>query len=214
MRHRNVLTNAMKKRAERPSLLHYPGVAGADEAGRGPLAGPVVAAAVILPADFDTESLDDSKRLDAATREMLAVRIQTHAIWAVEAADLDEIEALNILHASMAAMARAIRRVAATKVYVDGDRLPKDLPCPGEAVVKGDGKIACIAAASILAKTTRDRLMTEMASLYPHYGFERHFGYATPEHLAAIERHGPCPIHRRTFAPFRENLQRCLSFDE
>lgn len=193
-------------------LDHYPNAAGADEAGRGPLAGPVVAAAVILPEGFDITGLNDSKKLDAATRDRLAERIFANAIYAIEAAEPDEIDRLNILHASMAAMARAIARISPVKVYVDGNRLPPGLTCEAEAVVKGDGKVACIAAASILAKTTRDRLMVEYGATYPGYGFERHFGYPTPEHLACLRDLGPCAIHRRSFAPVREADQPCLIF--
>lgn len=191
-------------------LVHIPGAAGADEAGRGPLAGPVVAAAVILPPDFEIGELNDSKKLDAETRERLAVRIRAVAIYAVEAAEPEEIDRLNILHASMAAMSRAIARIAPARVLVDGNRLPPDLTCPGEAVIKGDGKIACIAAASILAKVERDRRMVEYATEYGVYGFDRHFGYPTPEHLAALRTHGPCPIHRRSFGPVKEAEQPCL----
>lgn len=194
-------------------LLHIPGVAGADEAGRGPLAGPVVAAAVILPEGFDVEGLDDSKKLDPQRREELAERVLAGAIYAIEAAEPEEIDRLNILHASMAAMSRAIARIGPPKVYVDGNRLPPGLACEAEAVVKGDGKMACIAAASILAKTTRDRLMKEMEGRYPGYGFDRHFGYPTPEHLQALRTLGPCAIHRRSFGPVREADQRCLTFD-
>jgi ribonuclease HII len=188
----------------RTHLTHIPGAAGVDEAGRGPLAGPVVAAAVILPMEFDCEGVDDSKKLDAAHREDLAKRILATATYAIELAHHDEIDRKNILHASLAAMARAIERIPATKVYVDGNRLPPGLMCEAEAVVKGDGIYACIAAASILAKTTRDRLMIKFALQYPGYGFERHFGYPTPEHFIALRRLGPCPIHRRSFAPVRE----------
>jgi len=194
-------------------LTHYPGAAGADEAGRGPLAGPVVAAAVILPADFDIAGLNDSKKLDKAAREHHAARIMATAIYAIESAEVDEIDRLNILHASMAAMSRAIARIAPMKVYVDGNRLPPNLVCEGEAVIKGDGKIACIAAASILAKTTRDRIMIEMGVTYAGYGFEKHYGYPTPEHLEALRRIGPCAIHRRSFAPVRDHEQACLIFD-
>jgi ribonuclease HII len=177
------------------------------------LAGPVVAAAVILPDEFDCEGVDDSKKLDAATRELLAERILASAIFAIELADHLEVDRLNILHASMAAMGRAIARIPATKVYVDGNRLPPGLTCEAEAVVKGDGIYACIAAASILAKTTRDRIMREMGSVYPGYGFERHFGYPTPEHLAALVSLGPCPIHRRSFARVKSDDQACLVFE-
>ncbi|AIE85078.1 ribonuclease HII [Fimbriimonas ginsengisoli] len=203
------------KTAKEPNrtLEHIPGACGADEAGRGPLAGPVVAAAVILPEGFDIAGLDDSKKLDPPTRERLAERILLGAIFAIEVSEPDEIDRLNILHASEAAMSRAIARLPATMVYVDGHRLPPGLTCPAEAVIKGDGRFACIAAASILAKTTRDRLMTEMAARYPGYGFERHFGYPTPEHFEALRNLGPCAIHRRSFAPVREADQRCLIFE-
>lgn len=194
----------------RASLVHVPGAAGADEAGRGPLAGPVVAACVILPDLFDIRGIDDSKKLDASARERLEAKILDEARWAIEFADIEEIDRLNILHASMAAMGRAISMVSPQLVYVDGNRLPKDLNCHGEAVVKGDGKYACIAAASILAKTARDRYMVQMAERYPEYGFQHHFGYPTPEHLAALRKHGPCEIHRRSFGPVREALQPCL----
>jgi ribonuclease HII len=176
----------------------------------------VVAAAVILPDDFDLNGIDDSKRLDAIQRERLAERIRSKAIFCIVSADIEEIDRLNILHASMAAMARAICALPqpVLRVYIDGNRLPIGLPCPGEAVVKGDGKVACIAAASILAKTTRDALMVEWGGQYPGYGFERHFGYPTPEHLQALSELGPCPIHRRSFAPVRALLQPCLTFEE
>ncbi|MDR3691765.1 MAG: ribonuclease HII [Fimbriimonas sp.] len=187
-------------------LIHVPNAAGADEAGRGPLAGPVVAAAVVLPDGFDIAGIDDSKKLDAKTREELAVRIRSVALFAVERADPDEIDRLNILWASMAAMERSLFRLSPcpTYAYIDGNRLPRKLPCKGEAVVKGDGKYACIAAASILAKVERDRIMTEYAIEFPEFGFEHHFGYPTPDHLEALRKHGPCPIHRRTFGPVRD----------
>lgn len=174
----------------------------------------MVAAAVILPADFDISGLDDSKKLDKAARERHAVRIMATAIYAIEAAEVDEIDRLNILHASMAAMSRAIARITPMKVYVDGNRLPPNLACEGEAVIKGDGKIACIAAASILAKTTRDRIMIGLGATYPGYGFEKHYGYSTPEHFEALKRLGPCAIHRRSFAPVRDHEQACLIFEE
>ena len=188
------------------ALEHYPGDAGADEAGRGPLAGPLVAAAVVLPEGFDLAGLGDSKRLDAARREGLEARIKAGARWAVEVVSAAEVDRLNPLRASLEAMARALVRVGAERAFVDGDRAPKGLPFPVEAVVKGDGRIACVAAASILAKTERDRLLTALAAEYPLYGFERHFGYGTPAHLAALRTHGPCPEHRRTYAPVRALL--------
>jgi ribonuclease HII len=183
-------------------LEHIPNVAGLDEAGRGPLAGPVVAAAVSLPADFDIRGLNDSKILDAETRFILEAKIKESATWSVCFVDHQEIDRLNIFWASMAAMERAYLSLAPVpvKAYVDGNRIPKGLAGCAEAVVKGDAKIACIAAASILAKTARDRYMASLAAKYPLYGFERHFGYPTPEHFAALNQHGPCEIHRRSFA--------------
>lgn len=192
---------------------------GLDEAGRGPLAGPVVVAAVWLPETFDVAGLDDSKKLSRARRDEAATRIREEAAYAVEIVDVDDIDRLNILWASMEGMRRAWSRIRSLVpgdaiAYVDGDRVPPGLEGRHYHVVKGDGRMACIAAASILAKTTRDALMTEFADRYPEYGFERHFGYATPEHLGLLRRHGPCPLHRRTFSPVREMvLQPCLAFD-
>jgi ribonuclease HII len=198
------------------NLIHIPGAAGADEAGRGPLAGPVVAAAVILPEGFDIGGIDDSKKLEPKDREQLSARIKASAVWWIESADPAEIDRLNILWASMAAMERALFRLAPVPAYayIDGNKLPRKMPCQGEWVIKGDGKYACIAAASILAKVERDRLMVEYAKEYPEYGFDRHFGYPTPDHFSAIEKHGPCPIHRRSFAPIRNYDQPCLIFAE
>ena len=178
-------------------------VAGVDEAGRGPLAGPVVAAAVILDPRRPIEGLADSKTLTAARREALAREIRRHAsAHAVAQADVAEIDALNILHATMLAMRRAVEAlgVAPDEVLVDGNRCP-DVACRVRAIVKGDRDIAAISAASILAKTARDALLVELDAVYPAYGFAQHKGYPTPEHLAALARHGPCPEHRRSFAP-------------
>jgi ribonuclease HII len=185
------------------SLQHIPGAAGLDEAGRGPLAGPVVAAAVILPQDFDVRGLNDSKLLDSASREEQEVRIKARSQWSVCFVDPEEIDRINILWASMAAMERAYGSLpqSAPRALVDGNRVPKSMLGFAEAIIKGDAKVACIAAASILAKTARDRYMREIAASYPQYGFEHHFGYSTPEHFAALEAHGPCPLHRRSFAP-------------
>ena len=192
-------------------LLHHPGAAGADEAGRGPLAGPLVAAAVLLPEGFDLDGLNDSKRLDGPKRETLETRIKAEAAWAVEVVSAAEVDRLNPLRASLGAMARALARLAPTHAFVDGNVVPPRLPFPVEAVVKGDGKLACVAAASILAKTERDRLMVALADRHPEYGFERHFGYGTPAHLAALRANGPCEEHRRTYAPVRALLgQRAL----
>jgi len=191
-------------------------VAGVDEAGRGPLAGPVVAAAVILPEEFDSEGIDDSKKLDRETRERLAERIKAECRWAVAFAEVDEIDRLNILWATMAAMERALGQlgVVPSKALIDGNRLPRSLPCPGEAIVDGDAKVVCIAAASILAKTARDAHLRELDSVYPGYGFAKHYGYATPEHLAALRELGPCAQHRRSFAPCRPEEQPCLDLGE
>jgi len=181
-------------------------VAGADEAGRGPLAGPVVAAAVLLPEGFDLTGIRDSKQLDLVARERAFERIFAGAKFEIELAEIEEIDRLNILHASLAAMARAIRRLGMAKVLIDGNQTPRDLGCESETVVKGDGKYAAIAAASILAKVTRDRLMTEFDAVYPGYGFARNFGYPTPDHLEALARLGACEIHRRSFAPVQRAL--------
>ncbi|MCW5937219.1 MAG: ribonuclease HII [Fimbriimonadaceae bacterium] len=199
-----------------PCLPFRPGVAGCDEAGRGPLAGPVVCAAVVLRRGFDAEGIDDSKRLDPDRRLELAERIRTgSACWAVEFIDVAEVDDLNILWASMTGMARALAKLqpCPKKAVVDGNIVPPGAPCECKAIVGGDGKNAAIAAASILAKTARDQYMAEMGGLYPEYGFERHFGYPTPEHLEALRAHGPCPIHRRSFTRIREMIEQpCLTF--
>lgn len=187
-------------------LLHDPEAAGADEAGRGPLAGPLVVAAVRLPADFDVAGLDDSKKLDAAKRKALEVRIKSGAIWTVEVVSAAEVDRLNPLRASLEGMGRCLALLGPKRGFVDGNAVPKGLSFPVEAVVKGDGKLACVAAASVLAKTERDRIMTALAVVYPEYGFDVHFGYPTPAHLAALREHGPCPEHRRTYGPVRALL--------
>lgn len=178
-------------------------IAGVDEAGRGPLAGPVYAAAVILDPCRPIAGLRDSKVLTKARRECLAVEIRAGALaWAVAAADVEEIDAINILQATLVAMRRAVEGLAPapTQALIDGNRIPR-LSCPARAIIKGDRDVAAISAASILAKTARDALLAELHVLYPMYGFARNKGYGTPEHLAALERHGPCPAHRRSFAP-------------
>lgn len=182
-------------------MIVVPGAAGVDEAGRGCLAGPVFAAAVILPPDFDVGRLDDSKRVRRDVRETLRTRIEACATWAVCSIDAAEIDRINILRASLRAMSDALARLTATPtdVYVDGDRLPPGVEA--HAIVKGDTTYAAIAAASILAKTHRDEWMRAAASEYPEYSFDQNFGYGTPEHLDALERFGPCPLHRRSFAP-------------
>lgn len=183
-------------------------VCGIDEAGRGPLAGSVVAAAVILDPTRPIEGLNDSKKLSEKKREALAVQIKAQALaWAIGEASAPEIDQINILQATFLAMQRAVAALnpAADRAVVDGNRCPK-LPIPVEAVVKGDGKIAAIAAASILAKTHRDAQLRELDREYPQYGFAKHMGYPTAAHFAALKAHGPCPAHRRSFAPVAEQL--------
>ena len=187
-------------------------IAGVDEAGRGPLAGPVVAAAVILDPSQRIRGLRDSKLLTPSARDELALLIRTHAVaWAVAESDVDEIDRLNILQATLLAMRRAIERLATRPevAWIDGLHCPQ-VDCPTRAIVDGDRQIAAIAAASILAKTVRDALLVELDRSYPAYGFARHKGYATPEHLAALRVHGPCPVHRRYFAPV---AQTAFDFD-
>lgn len=185
------------------------GIAGVDEAGCGPLAGPVIAAAVILDPHRPVTGLADSKALGEKRREFLAGEIQTSALaWAVGRAEVAEIDALNILNAAQLAMQRAVAglSIRPEKVLVDGVRCPQ-LPCPGEAVIKGDSTIAVISAASILAKVVRDAEMLALHQRYPQYGFDRHKGYPTARHLAALKTHGICPEHRRSFAPVRAILK-------
>ncbi len=184
-------------------------VAGVDEVGRGPLAGPVVAAAVILDPLRPIDGLADSKKLSEARREALAPVIREHAlVWALGRAEVEEIDALNILHASLLAMRRAVLALATAPEFalIDGNRCP-ELPCPAEAVVKGDSRVAAISAASILAKVARDREMVELDAVYPGYGLAGHKGYPSPAHLDALARLGVTPIHRRSFAPVRRLLQ-------
>ena len=192
-------------------MFEFPAqVAGVDEAGRGPLAGPVVAAAVILDPERPIPGLADSKKLTANRREELASEIRGRALsWSVAWADAAEIDALNILAATMLAMRRAILGLSVMpfKVEIDGNRLPDltfgGLIITGEAIVGGDAKVAAISAASIIAKTTRDRIMIDIDDLYPVYEFARHKGYGTEVHRQRLQRHGPCEQHRRSFAPVR-----------
>ncbi|MDR3221996.1 MAG: ribonuclease HII [Candidatus Accumulibacter sp.] len=186
-----------------PLLLPEGLACGVDEAGRGPLAGPVVAAAVILDPDDPIEGLDDSKKLSAKRRAALAIQIRARALsWAVAEASAEEIDRLNILQASLLAMRRAVDGLALRpqRALIDGNICPR-LDCPAEAIVGGDGKIASIAAASILAKTVRDAGMLALHAIYPVYGFDRHKGYPTAFHLRALREHGPSPVHRRSYAP-------------
>jgi ribonuclease HII len=184
-------------------------VAGVDEVGRGPLAGPVIACAVIFdPSKPKIRGLTDSKLLTAARREVLADKIRERALcWAIGRASHEEIDQLNILHAALLAMERAVLALthAPSRVLVDGNRLPR-LPCPGQAIVGGDLSVREISAASIVAKVTRDAEMCALHEQYPAWGFATHKGYSTPEHLAALAKHGPCPVHRRSFAP----VARCV----
>jgi ribonuclease HII len=178
-------------------------IAGIDEAGRGPLAGPVVAAAVILDPARPIVGLRDSKLLSAPRREQLAAVIRDSALaWAVGIAEVGEIDTLNILQATLLAMRRACAGLAIVpaEAWVDGDRCPA-LPCPARAIVKGDRDVPVISAASILAKTVRDGMLRDLDLEYPGYGFARHKGYGTALHLAALDTLGPCPAHRRSFAP-------------
>jgi len=182
--------------------------AGVDEAGRGPLAGPVVVAAVILPANYELESLDDSKRLSAVKRERLAPQIEAQAVaYAVEFVDVDEIDRVNILQATLNGMRRAVENLdpAPHRAMIDGNRAPS-VACEVKTVIGGDRLIASISAASVLAKVYRDRLMLSMHDLYPEYGFDRHKGYPTALHLERLKLHGPCCIHRRSFGPVRRAI--------
>ena len=177
-------------------------VCGVDEAGRGPLAGPVYAAAVILDPARRINGLADSKVLAAERREVLAQRIQERAIaWAVAFATVEEIDRINIFPASMLAMRRAVEQLGVQpgEAWIDGNHCPPQLACRARAIVDGDAKHAVISAASILAKTERDAEMTRLHQQYPHYGFDKHKGYGTPEHLDSLGRVGPCAIHRRSF---------------
>jgi ribonuclease HII len=189
---------------ERPHPLP---LAGVDEAGRGPLAGPVVAAAVVLDRDRFPRGIDDSKKLNAEARDSLYARIRRLGVVGVGVCTVEEIDRLNIFHATMLAMARAVDAlgVEPAMVLVDGNRLPK-WRWSATAIVQGDGKCRSIAAASIIAKVTRDRIMAEHHDLHPGYNWAQNKGYATPDHREALVRLGPTPLHRRSFAPVRALL--------
>jgi ribonuclease HII len=195
-------TDRYEKRAKRRGAKV---VAGVDEAGRGPLAGPVVTAAVVFQRGYP-DGLNDSKRLTALQREALFEQIMARGVVSIAVASRARIDRMNILRASLWAMSRAIAGLSCRPDYVliDGNMLPPDLACTGETVVGGDGLSVSIAAASIIAKVTRDRLMANVGRAFPNYGFERHMGYSTPEHFEALREHGPCPHHRQSFAPVRE----------
>ena len=185
-------------------------VAGVDEVGRGPLAGPVVAAAVILDPARRIRGLADSKTLAPARREALAAEIRAKALCvAIGSATVEEIDAFNILQATLLAMRRAVDalRLKPVKVLVDGNQLPV-LQVRAECIIGGDARVKAISAASIIAKVHRDRLCLQLDALHPQYGFAQHKGYASPDHLAALRTHGACAVHRRSFAPVREALER------
>jgi len=199
-------------KASRPSLNHerelraagYLVVAGVDEVGRGPLAGPVCAAAAILPDDFDHPVLNDSKKLNGRQREGICAELMQNpdVLWCCSMVEVEEIDRINILQATWVAMRRAVDGLPkkADAALIDGKPV-KDFPIHHRALVGGDGLSFSIAAASVIAKVTRDRFMCELAAKHPEYGFDDHKGYGTPRHLEALRRHGPCPIHRRSFEP-------------
>ncbi|MGD0282181.1 MAG: ribonuclease HII [Dissulfurispiraceae bacterium] len=176
---------------------------GCDEAGRGAGAAEVYVGAVVLDPEHPIEGLADSKKLSAGRREVLSEAIKLYALdWCIQKASLEEIERLNVLHATLLAMKRAVEglKIKPQRVLVDGNHAP-DLDIPVEAIIKGDDKVPAISAASILAKVARDKAMVEYHRLYPEYGFDIHKGYFTREHMAALHKYGPCPIHRRTYSP-------------
>ncbi|KAF1708569.1 ribonuclease HII [Pseudoxanthomonas kalamensis DSM 18571] len=189
-------------------------VAGVDEAGRGPLAGPVSVAAVILDPARPIEGLNDSKKLGEARREALYPQIVECALaWRIEFVAAGEIDRLNILQATLTGMRRAVQALdpVAQQALIDGNKVPRDMPCPARALVGGDALEPAIMAASILAKVARDRAMLQLHAQFPQYGFDAHKGYPTPAHLAALAEHGPCPQHRRSFAPVRRALETCTT---
>lgn len=210
-------TRALFSEPQHPIADADSGYAGVDEAGRGPLAGPVAVAAVVFdPSRPRLNGLDDSKRLTSDQRERLYARIVERAqAWHVVLIDAEEIDRINIYQATMLGMRRAVEAVAhvARFARIDGNRVPKGLPCPGEALVGGDARDRAIMAASILAKVSRDRYMHALHLRYPVYRFDLHKGYGTPAHLNALRAHGPCPEHRRSFAPVRECLARVGATD-
>ena len=189
-------------------------VAGIDEAGRGPLAGPVVCAAVILPDAYHLPGINDSKKLSATRRETLFDEIQLQALaFSIVFVGRDEIDTINILQATLLGMSRAIAQLSISPnlALIDGNRLPKELLCNAQAVIKGDSIHPCIMAASILAKVSRDRYMQALHSSYPQFGFDQHKGYPTPSHLQALREHGICPEHRLSYAPVKNVLVNKIS---
>ncbi|WP_448934690.1 ribonuclease HII [Hydrogenophaga sp.] len=210
-------SNKFLKAEQAPLVWDVPGlIAGVDEAGRGPLAGPVVAAAVILDDRSPIKGLADSKQLTQRKRERLYDEIRAKALCcSVAHASVEEIDQLNILQATLLAMRRAVQglRLKPAKVLVDGNRLPP-LDVLAEAIVCGDALVPSISAASILAKVTRDRLLCELHLQYPEYGFDRHKGYGTAQHMRALQMHGPLAVHRRSFAPVARAMALPLGDDE
>ena len=188
-------------------------IAGVDEAGRGPLAGPVVAAAVILHPDYSVEGLKDSKKLSERARIQLAQSIKERALaWAIAQAEVGEIDQINILQATMLAMQRAVNQLEPfpAKALIDGNRCPQ-LNCASQAIVKGDATVAVISAASILAKVHRDYMMLQLHTKYPEYEFQRHKGYPTRRHCELLRKYGPCPDHRRSFRPVAQSIAKASS---
>ncbi len=187
------------------NLPFSPHIAGVDEAGRGPVAGPLVVAAVCLPSGFDATGLNDSKKLSHEQRDCLFQGIIESAEYSIVIISHDEVDRLNILRATLLGMSQALCDLPhpPESARIDGNQLPIRPPVPCETLVKGDSKDAAIAAASILAKVTRDRLMIEADARYPGYGFADHYGYHTPTHIEALNRLGPCPIHRKSFEPIK-----------
>lgn len=185
-------------------------ICGVDETGRGSAISGVWVGACILDPDNPIEGLRDSKKLSAKRREELAKEIKEKALsWSINIASLEEVETLNVLHATLLGMKRSVESldVKPDKVFVDGNKLP-DLDIPAEAIVKGDDLIPAISAASIIAKVERDKVIMELHELYPQYGFDKHKGYLTKGHMAALQEHGPCPIHRKTYGPIRALLEK------
>ena len=198
--------------AERSPVTPAAGVAGVDEAGRGPLAGPVVVAAVILDPERPIAGLNDSKKLSASNREALFERIQQQSLaWSIVDITVEQIDQLNILQATLLGMRQAVENLSPAPhlALVDGNRAPT-LPCDLRTLVGGDGLEPAISAASILAKVARDRIMRELHRRFPHYGFDRQKGYPTPDHLQRLAEFGPCEAHRKSFAPVREAMQKTL----
>jgi ribonuclease HII len=196
----------MSHHEQRLYSLGYRQIAGIDEAGRGPLAGPVVAAACILPCDYLLARLNDSKQLTAEQREDLFIQIvsDSRIIYGIGIVSVERIEQINILRATFEAMQQSVASLSQKPDYllIDGNQLPA-FDCPREGIVRGDAVSISIAAASIIAKVTRDRIMIEEAAKWPQYAFEQHKGYGTPQHLEALQRFGPCPLHRKTFEPVK-----------